>query len=170
MPANEYMAAITGSEFKATNAGDGSYLSLEYTILEGEFVNRKVWDNLNLDNPNAKAVTIAQANLGAICKACAASANNPQLEQPSDSSDLHDIPIMIKLAIKGDQNVFRKWSPVAQQGAAPANASPQQSMPMNNAQTQANQAPQGYDQSVPPQGSAAPANNNAARAPWKPQG
>ena len=62
LPEGEYMATITGSEMKATIKGDGSYLSLEYTIIDGPYANRKVWDNLNLDNPNAKAVTIAQGN------------------------------------------------------------------------------------------------------------
>ena len=147
LPEGEYMATITGSEMKATKAGDGSYLSLEYTIIDGPYANRKVWDNLNLDNPNAKAVTIAQGNLGAICKACAASSGNAQLETPNDSSELHDIPLLIKLAIKNDQNVFRKWSPVNQ---TQQTSQPQQST-MQNSPQQGNQQ----------------AANNAPAAPWK---
>ena len=149
LPEGEYMATITGSEMKATIKGDGSYLSLEYTIIDGPYANRKVWDNLNLDNPNAKSVTIAQASLGAICKACAASSGNAQLETPNDSSELHDIPLLIKLAIKNDQNVFRKWSPV-------------------NQTQQTNQPQQSAMQNSPQQGNQQAANNTPA-APWSPK-
>jgi len=131
LPAGEYTACITASEMKATQRGDGSYLSLEFTILgDGEYANRKLWENLNLDNPNQTTVQIAESNLGAICKAIAESAGNPQLETPNDSSDLHDIPITITLAVKKDNNVIRKWSGI--QGAG--RAQPQQNNASNPAQ------------------------------------
>ncbi len=54
---------------KATKAGNGEMLQLEYTVLDGEFKNRKIWDRLCLRHPNHMAVEIAEANLSAICHA-----------------------------------------------------------------------------------------------------
>jgi len=88
VPANKYIAAITGSEMKPTKNGSGSYLELEFTILEGEFKGRKVWDRLCLNHPNAQAVKIARGNLSAICRSVG-------VMQPRDSVDLHNIPLCI---------------------------------------------------------------------------
>jgi len=69
VPSDKYIAEITKSELKATKAGDGSYLEIEYTILEGEYRGRKVWDRLCLNHQTQRTVEIARANLSAICHA-----------------------------------------------------------------------------------------------------
>ena len=69
LPAGKYMAAVTGTEMKPTKQGDGSYLEIEFTILEGQFKDRKVWDRLCLNHPNAQTVKIARGNLSALCRA-----------------------------------------------------------------------------------------------------
>jgi len=43
VPSDKYTAAITHSELKPTKAGDGSYFEIEYTIIEGEYKGRKVF-------------------------------------------------------------------------------------------------------------------------------
>ena len=43
VPSDKYTAEITHSELKPTKAGDGSYLEIEYTIIEGEYKGRKVF-------------------------------------------------------------------------------------------------------------------------------
>jgi len=88
IPAGKYLAAITESEEKPTKAGTGAYLALTFQILEGEFQGRKLWARLNLQNPNPKAVQIAQAELSAICRAV-------NVLKPQDSVELHDLPLMI---------------------------------------------------------------------------
>jgi uncharacterized protein DUF669 len=90
IPAGDYLAAITRSEMKATKAGTGAYLELTFQILEGEHQGRLVWSKLNLDNPNAQAVQIARAELSAICRAVG-------VMTPQDSSELHDLPLVIKV-------------------------------------------------------------------------
>ena len=90
IPAGDYLAAITGSEMKPTKAGTGAYLELTFQILEGEYQGRLVWSRLNLDNPNAQAVQIARAELSAICRAVG-------VMTPQDSSELHDLPLVIKV-------------------------------------------------------------------------
>lgn len=69
IPAGEYNAQIIDSDLKPTSKNDGHYLELIFQVADGEFKNRKVWANLNLDNPNPKAVEIAQRELSAICHA-----------------------------------------------------------------------------------------------------
>lgn len=93
VPAGKYVVAITGSEMKPTKNGSGSYLELEFTILEGEYKDRKVWDRLCLNHPNAQAVTIAKGNLSAICRAI-------NIMQPQDSIELHNIPLQITVKLK----------------------------------------------------------------------
>lgn len=87
------VSAITDSEFKKTKDGKGEYLQLEWTVIGGEDDGRKAWSNLNLDNPNPTAVDIAQRELSSICRAVG-------VMTPSDSSDLHDRPMLVKWAVK----------------------------------------------------------------------
>ena len=97
IPAGKYIAAITGSEMKATKAGDGSYLQLEFTVVDGEMKGRKVWSRLNLNNPNKQAVQIARGELSAICRAVG-------VMTPRDSVDLHNIPLEITVKVKKRQD------------------------------------------------------------------
>ena len=60
LPRGRYNAMITASEDKPTKSGNGAYLQLEFTVIDGPCANRKVWARLNLDNPNATAVSIAR--------------------------------------------------------------------------------------------------------------
>jgi hypothetical protein len=93
IPAGKYLAAITASETKQTRNGDGSYLELTLSILEGDFKGRVLWARLNLDNPNATAVKIARGDLSAICRAV-------NVMQPKDSTDLHNLPLVISVKLK----------------------------------------------------------------------
>jgi hypothetical protein len=87
------VAVITDSEMKPTKAGTGQFLQLTFQILEGPHKGRIVWSRLNLDNPNATAVQIAQADLAAICRAVG-------VTQPKDSHDLHNLPLVINVRCK----------------------------------------------------------------------
>ncbi len=88
LPAGKYVAAITGSEMKATKRGDGSYLQLEFTVLDGDCKGRKVWDRLCINHPNDLTQKIARGNLSAICRAVG-------VMQPRDSVELHNLPLLI---------------------------------------------------------------------------
>ena len=93
LPAGEYLALITESEFKPTKNGVGQYLQLTFQILEGAHKGRLLWARLNLDNPNATTVKIARAELSAICRAVGVMA-------PKDSAELHNLPLTIKVGHK----------------------------------------------------------------------
>ena len=51
IPAGKYLTAISTSEMKDTKNGNGSYLELEFAVLEGQYKGRKLWARLNLKNP-----------------------------------------------------------------------------------------------------------------------
>lgn len=93
IPAGKYLAVITDSEMKPTKAGTGNYLQLTFQVIEGEYRNRLLWARLNLDNPNDTARKIAQGELSAICRAVGVLA-------PSDSLELHNLPLVIHVRCK----------------------------------------------------------------------
>lgn len=87
-----YKAMITFSELKATKARTGHYLELTFEIVDGEHKGRCIWHRLNLDNPNATAVEIAERDMASIGRAC-------NLQSVTDSTQLHSVPMDIKVAI-----------------------------------------------------------------------
>ena len=92
LPAGEYDAVIVASSMEPTSNGQGKYLKLELQVLNGPYQNRKLFDNLNLENANAKAVEIARGTLSAVCRAVG-------VLTPKDSSELHDKPMRVKVKV-----------------------------------------------------------------------
>lgn len=88
LPAGRYMAVITASELKATKAGTGQYLQLNFEVTEGDCKGRRVYARLNLSNPNPVAAKIGQAELASVCRAVG-------ILTPNDSTELHDLPLVI---------------------------------------------------------------------------
>lgn len=99
IPAGWYECMIVDSEMKANKAGTGQYLQLRFDVTEGEYSNRVLFERLNLDNPNTTAVEIAQRTLSAICHATG-------VLQPRDSSDLHNIPLRVKVSVRPAGNGY----------------------------------------------------------------
>lgn len=88
IPAGNYVAIATSSEFRDTKSGDARYLQIEWKIVEGQYSQRRLWCRLNLDNPNQAAVDIAQRELSSICRA----AGKVRIK---DSAELHGIPLTL---------------------------------------------------------------------------
>ncbi len=93
IPAGKYAAVITATEMKPTKNGGGQYLQVTFQILEGPYKNRFVWARLNLHNSNPTTVQIARQELSAICRAVG-------VLTPSDSIELHHIPLLITVKLK----------------------------------------------------------------------
>ena len=138
LPAGKYLASITASERKPTKIGNGEYLQLEYTVLDGECKGRKVWDRLCINHPNELTQKIARGNLSAICRAVG-------VMQPRDSVELHNLPLVITVKCRkrddtGDiTNEVKGYEPRASsQTAFPTTGpvvggdKPQQSAPADN--------------------------------------
>jgi hypothetical protein len=110
LPAGWYQVVIDKTTNKTNKAMTGSYLELELVIVDGEYKGRRIWDRLNLDNPNQTAVDIAKASLSAICHAI-------NVLTPQGPEDLKDKPLDVKLAIQpakgqySESNVVKGYAP-----------------------------------------------------------
>lgn len=87
-------------------------VTMVYQILDQrqEYKNRKHWHGLNLKNPNAQTVQIANGQLSSICRAVG-------IQKPGDSTALHNIPHMILIGQRKNsesgelENVINDWKP-----------------------------------------------------------
>ena len=108
VPVGDYIAVISASEKKANSKGTGEFLQLTYTIVDGEFKGRKIFDRLNIRNDNTQAQEIAQRTLSAICHIV-------NVPHPKMSEELHDKPMMITVAIRpakgeyAESNIIKAW-------------------------------------------------------------
>ncbi len=93
VPAGWYNAAIDQSDMKPTKDGSGAYLELRFTILDGQYVNRKLYARLNLRNANQTASEIAYKQLSAIC-------HSVGVIQVADSQQLHGRPLKIRVKVR----------------------------------------------------------------------
>ncbi len=93
IPAGKLLVQIVKSEYKQNKNKNGSYLQLNWEVLNGKYKGRILYDRLNLENPNPIAVEIANKTLNSICKAC----NKIGVK---DSEELHAIPIEITVSVK----------------------------------------------------------------------
>ena len=151
LPPGKYPVQIIKSEMKDTKAGTGQLLALEMEIIDGQAKGRKLWENLNLVNPNPQAQEIAQRTLSAICHAVGRL-------QVSDSDELHFKPMIATVEVEPEgpdkngvhrkaRNSIKGFSAASGATAVPA-FQPQQ-RPVNNP--------------PPPQAAARP----ASAAPWR---
>lgn len=95
LPAGWYNAMIDESDIRPTNNGAGAYLQLRFSVIDGQYQGRKVFTRLNIRNANQTAQDIAYKQLSAI-------AHSVGVLQVQDSSQLHGIPLKIRVRIRKD--------------------------------------------------------------------
>ena len=128
LPAGDYMAAVTQTERKPTKAGTGAYLEMQLEVLEGPYKGRRLFERLNLWNPNEVAVKIAQQQLAALCRAVG-------IATPKDSGEFVGKPICVTVKIdKGrdgyaDSNGIRTYKAAGSCPVAPSAPQEPQGMP-----------------------------------------
>lgn len=113
LPPGQYEVIITKSDIKETKAGTGQYIELEMQVVDGEHSGRRLWERLNVSNPNKQAEDIAKAALGAICMATG------KLDM-EDTEELHDIPFLIGVEIDRKEPERNRIMAYGQASAAPA--------------------------------------------------
>lgn len=96
VPAGWYNVKIDESEMKPTKDGAGNYLQIRFDILDGQYHGRKLFTRLNLKNSNQQTVEIAMRQLSAIAHAVG-------VLHVQDSSQLHGIPLKVKVKIRKDK-------------------------------------------------------------------
>jgi hypothetical protein len=145
IPAGTYLAQVTESDLKMLKSGNGDGLSLTFSILDGEFKNRKVWTNLNVRHTNPEAQRIGQQQLSTLCHALG-------VLNMTDTAQLHNRPVKIRVKIRkdeqyGDKNEVAGYEPASGNGIANAPTAPR------------------FNPAAPaPQ--AAPATGAPSKAPW----
>jgi hypothetical protein len=148
LPPGEYTVMVTDSAIKTTQAGTGRYISLEFDVQAPDaFRGRKLWDNMNIENPSAEAVEIAKRQLAQLVQSCG-------LQEIQDTTQLHHIPVVAIVKVDRKDATRNQIKGYKAAGGQPA---PQpQAAPMQQAAAPAAQP-------VPPQG--APVQQQAT-PPW----
>ena len=96
LPNGVYQAMISESEMCYTKNGNGQYLKLTFEII-GK--GKKIFENLNLINPNDKAVAVAQSQLAQIVTAT--------VDRPIKASEeIHNIPMSVKVGTEPGKNGY----------------------------------------------------------------
>ncbi|MBU2713801.1 DUF669 domain-containing protein [Zooshikella harenae] len=109
IPAGDYLAMIDKADVKMNKAGTGHYIAFSYIILEGQYAERRVFDNQNISHPNQQAENIGRRAISAIGQAL----GNPNVQ---DSDQLLNQPLVIKVTIRNNkqsnepENVIRGWA------------------------------------------------------------
>lgn len=123
MPDGWYEMIITETEEKLTQAKDRG-LNITFTVVQEQCKDRNVWEFLNINHSTSeKAKQIARGKLSAICRAVG-------VLVPRDTTELHNIPLMVKIGQEKRQdtgelkNVAKDFK--AKEGAAarPVTAQP----------------------------------------------
>jgi hypothetical protein len=112
LPAGEYTAIVTDADPKETAKG-GQRIAVTYNVLDDTYKDRKVWDNINTVNTNAKAVEIGIQRLKQMKDAVG-------LAEVKDTSQLLNKPVAIVVGIDRNdntRNVVRSVKPLAKTAA-----------------------------------------------------
>jgi len=118
LPKGDYEMMIVKSDVKPTQAGTGHYIELEMHVLGGEHSGRRIWERLNIDNPNKTAQDIASAALASLCYAVG-------VQDMTETEQLHDIPFVAHIEIdKKDPTRNRVMGYATAGAAAPKAAAP----------------------------------------------
>lgn len=130
LPDGKYLAQITGSDFRGNSSGTGSYVMVEFEVIDGAHNGRKVWANYNIKHTNQQAQEIGQQQFAKLCLAT--------LGKPScnDTDDLLNRQVVLGVGLdKKDESRNRvKWTESAQAAPvlAPAHsAAPSLAKPAN---------------------------------------
>lgn len=131
VPPGKYPVMIDSAEVGETKSKTGHYVKLTLTILDGPMKNRKLWDYINIDNPNATTVEIAMRTLAALGQAIGA-------QVIADTSQLVGKACIASVKVKDDRNNIQTYLPL-QQGTQVTRPAPvqQQAPPMQQTNQEA---------------------------------
>ena len=113
VPPGKYPVLTGVAEVCATKKGTGHYIKLPMTILDGPCKSRKLFDNINIDNPSQECVEIGLRTLSALAQAIG-------LQAVTDTDQLSNQVVIAHVKVKDDQNSIRTYSSPG--GVAPPTA------------------------------------------------
>jgi hypothetical protein len=115
LPPGEYTVTIDKAEIKQTKAGDGHYVNVQLSVVGDKYANRKMFDRMNIDNPSQKAVEIGLRQFSSLCRAAAGG----QDVKVTDTDELLGQTVVVKVAVKDDQNVVKAYKVAGTQQPMP---------------------------------------------------
>lgn len=81
LPDGWYPAEIVTAEVRATKAGTGAYLAVQFAVTGQSHAGRRVWQNYTLRNPSSSAERIGREQLGELVRALG-------IQTPRDSDEM----------------------------------------------------------------------------------
>lgn len=97
LPLGIYQLEVTASDVVPTKAGTGTILKITYDVVAPEeFKGRKIFGNMNLENPNIQAAEIGQRELASLCRAV-------EISELTDSENLHFLTFTAKVGLEKPQ-------------------------------------------------------------------
>jgi hypothetical protein len=107
-----YICELVGEVTKPTKRGDGEYLELTWQVHQPRHgAGAKIIDRLNLKNPTAKAVAIANETLTSIC-------NAGQIARPRASAEL--IGVFVEILVENEEYNGKIYSRAKSYSVPPA--------------------------------------------------
>jgi hypothetical protein len=148
LPPGLYTVEITDADVKDLKSGNGTGLSIEFTVIDPEqHARRKVWTNLNIRHTNATAQEIGERDLALMCRAIG-------IGIPADTDELVGRVLRIRTKIRAAQGDYAARAEVAGYEAAGSSHPAQRAAPTQRA-------------AAAPAPAAAPAAPTASTPPWK---
>lgn len=123
IPPGKYPALIEDAEVIQTKKGTGHFLKLTMVILDGQYKNRKIWDQINVDNPSTECVEIAMRTLSALGRALG-------LQAITDTTQLLRGVVIAHVKVKDDRNYVRTYSAPTEAQPQTGDATPQVTPPV----------------------------------------
>lgn len=120
LPEGKYPVEILDSDYRDAKSGNGSYVMVEFSVLDPDFIGKKIWANYNIINTNPVAQGIGEQQFAKLCLAA--------LGKPSctDTDELIGRQVVLGVGFeKNDPTRNRvKWSePAASAAVAPTRPS-----------------------------------------------
>ena len=94
LPAGKYKMVMVGDELKDNKAMTGKILVVKLQIIEGQFAQEIVKDNINITNPSPQCQAIGQGTLKRICNMCQVP------YPPQDTNGLMGKPMVVTIGVE----------------------------------------------------------------------
>ena len=117
----DYQCIVIETSINQTKAGTGEYIEVVLQVVDGEHSGRRLWDRLNVSNPNKQAEEIARRQLTGLCQAVGMDMGS----KLAKTEQLHDIPMSVAVDIDRKDPTRNRIIAYNRMGAsAPASAAP----------------------------------------------
>lgn len=107
LPVGVYPVQVTAIEKKPTNDGQGWRVAATYTVLEGPYQGRQIFEGFNLGNKNPQTVEIAQKDFSALCHVTG-------VLSPRNLDEFKNKPFQVKLRIAPAKDGYDASNKVSQ--------------------------------------------------------